>query len=240
MNAVVSGDGFMAKDIAIENTVMHTQAVAIRVNADMVVFYNVHINGFQDTLYAHSYKQFYSNCLISGTIDYIFGDAKAIFQNCELVVRKPLPKQACMVTAQGRVDPKSDGVTVIQNCHITAEKAFLEANPPFEAYLGRPWKNFSRTIVMQSNIDGFIQPAGWFPWSGTIYLDTLYYAEWQNRGPGSNTSQRVTWKGIEKKMSQQIADRWLAQSVYVTDDWVKKTGVPYSPGMMVVPNDPPK
>ncbi|KAG8370451.1 hypothetical protein BUALT_Bualt14G0118300 [Buddleja alternifolia] len=232
----VNSDGFFAKDIGIENTAGSAkhQAVAVRVSGDKAIFYNVHIDGYQDTLYAHNYRQYYRDCIISGTIDFIFGDAEAVFQKCRLVVRKPLDNQECMVTAQGRKDRRSVGVTVIQNCDIVAEPAFLSTKPALRAYLGRPWKEYSRTIIMQSNIDGFIAPEGWKPWQGTFALDTLYYGEYQNRGAGSNLSKRVKWKGIQK-ITPQIADSFTPGKLFTGDDlWVKSSGVPYVPGMMQV------
>ncbi|CAA0834229.1 Putative pectinesterase/pectinesterase inhibitor 28 [Striga hermonthica] len=229
----VNGEGFFAKDIGIENTAgpEKHQAVAVRASGDKAVFYNVHMDGYQDTLYAHAYRQYYRGCTITGTIDFIFGDAVAVFQNSRLVVRKPMDNQACMVTAQGRKDKRSLGVTVIQNCDIVAEPGFLAVKPALSAYLGRPWKEYSRTIIMQSNIDGFIAPEGWSPWMGTFALDTLYYGEYQNRGAGSNLSKRVTWKGI-KKITPKIAESFTPQVVFAGDEWVKGAGVPYVPGFV--------
>ncbi|KAK6138777.1 hypothetical protein DH2020_027474 [Rehmannia glutinosa] len=231
----VNGEGFIAKDIGIENTAGANkhQAVAVRASGDKAVFYNVHMDGFQDTLYAHAYRHFYRNCLISGTIDFIFGDAVAVFQNSRLVVRKPMDNQACMVTAQGRKDKRSVGVTVIQNCDIVAEPAFLAVKPALSAYLGRPWKEYSRTIIMQSNIDGFIAPEGWSPWMGTFALDTLYYGEYQNRGAGSNMAKRVKWKGIQK-ITPQIAKSFTPEVVFAGDEWVRGSGIPYVPGFVQV------
>ncbi|KAI3459253.1 hypothetical protein Pfo_015916 [Paulownia fortunei] len=231
----VNSDDFLAKDIAFENTAgpEKHQAVALRVSGDRAVFYNVHIDGYQDTLYSHTYRQYYRDCTISGTIDFIFGDALSIFQNCRFIVRKPMNNQACLVTAQGRVDPRSQGAIVIQNGDISAEPAFLQAQPPLKAYLGRPWKELSRTIIMQSNIGGFIAPEGWSPWAGTFALDTLYYGEYQNRGPGSNTAHRVNWKGI-KKITPQIAQSWTGGAAFGGDYWIKNAGVAYVPTLMQV------
>ncbi|KAL3641931.1 Condensin-2 complex subunit H2 [Castilleja foliolosa] len=229
----VNADDFFAHDIAFENTAGAEghQAVALRVSGDRAVFFNVHINGYQDTLYSHTYRQFYRDCVISGTIDFIFGDALAIFQNCQFVVRKPMDNQACMVTAQGRIDPRSQGAIIIQNGSIVAEPAFLQAPKPFIAYLGRPWKELSRTIIMQSNIDGFISPDGWSPWMGTFALDTLFYAEYQNRGPGSNQAHRVNWKGIQH-ISPEVADSWTPGKAFGGDFWIKDAGIPYVATMM--------
>ncbi|GFQ03399.1 putative pectinesterase/pectinesterase inhibitor 28 [Phtheirospermum japonicum] len=231
----VNGDGFIARDIGIENTAGPTkhQAVAVRASGDKAIFYNVHMDGFQDTLYAHAYRHYYRDCLISGTIDFIFGDAVAVFQNCRLVVRKPMDNQACMVTAQGRKDKRSVGITVLQNCDIVAEPAFLQTKPALDAYLGRPWKEYSRTIIMQSNIDPFIAPEGWSPWMGTFALNTLYYGEYQNRGAGAHMEKRVKWKGI-KKITPQLAKTFTPEAVFAGDEWVKTSGFPYVSGFVQV------
>lgn len=231
--SAINGEDFMAKDIGIENTAGAEghQAVAVRVSGDKAVFQNVNMDGYQDTLYSHTYRQFFRDCRISGTIDFIFGNSVAVFQNCQLVVRKPMENQGCMVTAQGRNDSNSVGITVIQNCTFSAEKELLDAKPPVKAYLGRPWKLYSRTIIMQSFIDAFIDPTGWSVWEGNFGLDTLYYGEYDNRGPGSDLSKRVTWKGIQK-MTPELAQGFTADKLFGGDEWVKNTGVPYVAGMM--------
>ncbi|XP_042054942.1 pectinesterase-like isoform X2 [Salvia splendens] len=231
--ATLYGDDFMAKDIGIENTAGASgrQAVAVRVSGDKAVFYNVHMSGYQSTLYAHIYRQFYRDCRITGTMDIIWGDAVAVFQNCDIAVRQPLANQICSVTAQSRNDTRGAGVTVVQNCTITAEKEFSEAKPPAKAYLGRPMKEYSRTIVMESSIDGFIDPEGWTEWMGTYGLDTLYYGEYNNRGAGADLAKRVTWKGIQK-MTPELAEGFTPAKVYAGDDsWVKNTAIPYVGGM---------
>jgi pectinesterase len=233
--AAVNGDYFTAKDITFENTAgpQGHQAVALRVSGDMAVFYNCRMSGFQDTLYTHSYRQFFRDCTISGTVDFIFGDAAVVFQNCKMIVRKPGPNQQCMVTAQGRKDHRGVGGIIIQNSIITGEPALMAANPPVKSYLGRPWKEYSRTIIMQSYIDRNIVPEGWSVWAGNYALDTCYYAEFGNRGPGASLSQRVNWRGI-KRISPEEAATYTPGTFLKGDHWIRITGFPYEAGMMRV------
>ncbi|XP_010547008.1 PREDICTED: probable pectinesterase/pectinesterase inhibitor 58 isoform X2 [Tarenaya hassleriana] len=224
----VNGEHFTAKDIGFENTAgpKGHQAVALRVSADYAVFHNCQIDGYQDTLYAHSHRQFYRDCTISGTIDYIFGDAKSFFQNCNMVVRKPMGGQSCMVTAQGRTDKRETTGIVLHNCRITGDPAYIPVKKTNKAYLGRPWKQFSRTIIMRTTIEDIIDPKGWLEWNGNFALDTLEYAEFENKGPGSNQATRVKWPGI-KKFTPRQAGEFTAGKFLQGGTWIPQTQVPY-------------
>ncbi|KAJ4841452.1 hypothetical protein Tsubulata_845010 [Turnera subulata] len=228
----ISGNHFMAKDIGFENSAgaVGHQAVALKVQSDKSVFYRCRMDGYQDTLYAHTYRQFYRDCTITGTVDFIFGNAAAVFQNCNLVVRKPLEKQECIVTAQGRGETHEVTGFVIQNCTITADEEYypLRLNNP--AFLGRPWRIYSRTIVMESQIDDLISPQGWFPWAGNFGLDTSFYSEYNNKGPGATQTKRVTWKGI-KNLTRHEIDGFTAAKFIQGDEWITSTGVPYTSGL---------
>lgn len=171
--------------------------MALRVSADKAIFHNCAMDGYQDTLYTHSYRQFYHGCNISGTIDFVFGDAAAVFQNCKMIINKPLANQECMVTAQGRKDRHSKGALILQGCIITADQEFLATIPMPKSYLGQPWKVFSRTIIMQSFIDRNIAPEGWSPWPGKFGLDTCYYAEFDNRGPSAD--RKGQWGSVSRR-----------------------------------------
>ncbi|XP_019164653.1 PREDICTED: pectinesterase-like [Ipomoea nil] len=230
----VEGDGFVGRDLTIENKAgaAKHQAVALRVSADMVAIHNCHIEAFQDTLYTHSYRQFYRDCTISGTIDFIFGDGSAVLQGCKMVVRKPEANQACMVTAQGRKDRRGVSGIVIQASQIIPDPALKTAQPPVKVFLGRPWKEFSRTIIMSTFIDGIVVPEGWSPWMGTAGLDTCWYAEYQNRGPGASLVKRVNWKGYKRNISPEIAKEFTAGVFIELDTWIKRAGIPYASGFM--------
>ncbi|KAL1803718.1 hypothetical protein ACET3Z_032365 [Daucus carota] len=229
----VDGFGFVARDIGFENTAGTggEQAVALRVSSDQAAFYNCKIDGFQDTLYAHVHRQYYRDCTISGTIDFIFGDAAALFQNCTLVVRKPGVNQANMVTAQGRKFDYEPTGFVLQNCKFTGEPDYLAAAATFKSYLGRPWKDYAKTMVLYSNIESVIDPTGWQPWPPNLYIDTCWYAEFGNTGPAAATTSRVTWQGI-KHVAKEEAETYVPGKFLRGDDWISATGVPYTSGVM--------
>ncbi|KAK1377892.1 Pectinesterase [Heracleum sosnowskyi] len=120
----VSAEGFLARDITIENNAgpKKQQAVALRINADLAAMYRVTIDGYQDTLYTHSFRQFYRECEIYGTTDYIFGNAAVVFQGCNIVSKLPLPGQFTVITAQSRDSLDKETGIAMQNCSILATK----------------------------------------------------------------------------------------------------------------------
>ncbi|CAH8343548.1 unnamed protein product [Eruca vesicaria subsp. sativa] len=225
---IIEGEHFTAKSIGIENTAgpEGRQAVAMRVSADYAVFYECKFDGYQDTLYVHSQRQFYRDCTITGTIDFVFGDAKCLLQNSVLVVRKPKRGQTCVVTAQGRSDRRESTGLVLQNCHITGDADFMALKPAKKVYLGRPWKRFSRTIMLMSALDDIVHPDGWLKWKGDFALKTLYYAEYSSAGLGANDSVRVKWPGV-KNITAEEAQLYTGGRFLGGDSWIPQTQVPY-------------
>ncbi|KAF2304991.1 hypothetical protein GH714_000939 [Hevea brasiliensis] len=227
------GDGFIAQDIRFVNTAgpQKHQAVALRVNADQSVINRCRIDAYQDTLYTHSNRQFYRDCFISGTVDFIFGNAGVVFQKCKIVARKPMSGQKNMVTAQGRTDPNQNTGTSIQKCDIKASSDLEPVKDSVQSYLGRPWKKYSRTVVMQSKIGDHIDPSGWSPWDGDFALKTLYYGEYMNKGPGAGTSERVKWPGYHVITSAAEAKKFTVAELIQGGKWLKSTGVDFIEGL---------
>ncbi|XP_078444819.1 putative pectinesterase/pectinesterase inhibitor 45 [Wolffia australiana] len=226
---VAIGDGFMAIAMGFRNTAgaIKHQAVALRVQSDRAIFLNCRVEGYQDTLYAQTHRQFYRGCVISGTVDFIFGDAAAVFQNCVLLVRRPLDNQQNIVTAQGRIDRRESTGFVLHNCRFVPDK---ELSPSTRSYLARPWKEYSRTIIMESTIGGFIDPEGYMPWEGDFALKTLFYAEYANRGPGAGLAKRVPWPGV-KALAKTQAQGYTVQAFIQGADWIPTAGAPVHLGM---------
>ncbi|KAL5983685.1 hypothetical protein ACLOJK_017776 [Asimina triloba] len=229
----VIGDSFMAKDIGFENSAgaAKHQAVALRVQSEKSIFYRCQMDGYQDTLYVHTHRQFYRECTISGTIDFIFGNSAVVFQNCKMVVRKPMDNQQNIVTAQGRKDRREPTAIIIHNCSVVADPALAPVRQKIRSYLGRPWKMYSRTFYIQSEIGDLIQPDGWLPWGGDFGLATCFYAEYDNRGAGADTSKRVTWKGI-KSLTPERAKKFTVSNFIAGNSWLTPAGVPFMPGLL--------
>lgn len=228
----VSGEWFVAVNITFKNVAgpWKHQAVALRNNADLSTFYRCRFEGYQDTLYAHSLRQFYRECDIYGTVDFIFGNAAAIFQNCNLFARKPMPGQKNIFTAQGRSDPNQNTGISIQNCTIQAAPDLAQDSDLTLSFLGRPWHNYSRTVIMQSYLGDVIAPVGWLEWNGTYGLDTLYYGEFENYGPRANTTMRVQWPGYSLMNASQ-AMNFTVYNFTMGDTWLPYTNVPFSQGL---------
>ncbi|XP_027360891.1 pectinesterase-like [Abrus precatorius] len=229
------GDGFIAQDIRFQNTAgpQKHQAVALRVGADRSVINRCRIDAYQDTLYAHSNRQFYRDSFITGTIDFIFGNAAVVLQKCKLVARKPMANQKNMVTAQGRDDPNQNTGTSIQQCDVIPSTDLKPVMDSIPTFLGRPWKNFSRTVVMQSLLSNHIDPAGWAEWDDKSkdFLYKLYYGEYMNKGPGAGTAKRVNWPGYHIITSEAEASKFTVKQFIQGDVWLKNTGVNYIEGL---------
>ncbi|KAG5251434.1 pectinesterase [Salix suchowensis] len=228
----VVGDNFIARDMTFRNTAgaNNHQAVALRSGSDFSVFYKCSFEGYQDTLYVHSQRQFYRECDIYGTVDFIFGNAAVVFQNCNIYARNP-PNKTNTITAQGRTDPNQNTGISIHNCRVTAASDLKPVQSSVKTYLGRPWKEYSRTVFMKTFLDSLINPAGWMPWSGNFALKTLYYGEYMNTGSGSSTANRVNWKGYRVITSSSEASKFTVGSFISGSNWLPATNIPFTAGL---------
>jgi len=189
----VSGDGFRAKNLTIQND-YHlkdphpSQAVALAITADRAVLENVRLLGAQDTLYAASKKdkpsrQYFKDCYIEGHVDFIFGDAKAFFDRCHI---HGIAHQTVMITAQSKTRPDQDSAYAFDRCLITADKDAKEV------WFGRAWRPLATVVFMRSRIEAPLEPAGWREWTPgkTETLNTATFAEYASTGPGASPPTR--------------------------------------------------
>lgn len=220
----VSGKGFIARDITFRNTAgpSHHQAVALRVDSDQSAFYRCSMEGYQDTLYAHSLRQFYRECNVYGTIDFIFGNGAIVIQNSNIYTRTPLPYQKVTITAHGRKSPH-------QSTGFSIQDSFVYGNQP--TYLGRPWKAYARVVYMNTYLSAMVQPRGWLEWYGNFALNTLYFGEYRNYGPGASPAGRVKWLGFHIIRDTSEAVFFTVQRFIDGMSWLPATGVRFSAGL---------
>ncbi len=180
----VNGNGFQADNLTFENTAGNTgQAVAIAVRADRVIFKDCRFLGHQDTLFADFGRQYYLDSYIEGGVDFIFGNATAVFDHSHLHANGP-----GFLTAQSRTAPDQTTGYVILNSTVTSDDL---GGRSFG--LGRPWRPYSRVIFINTALPANLAPEGWNNWGKGSNEATAYYAESNSTGPGASPSTRVPW-----------------------------------------------
>ncbi|MES2418208.1 MAG: pectinesterase family protein [Bacteroidota bacterium] len=193
--ALVQGNDFKAENLTFQNTAgLVGQAVALQVEADRVVIKNYRIIGNQDTLFpsADTSRQYYVDCYIEGTTDFIFGAATVVFERCQIHSKKN-----SYITAASTSQNQTYGF-VFLNCKLTADTAFKKV------YLGRPWRPYAKTVFINTEIGAHILPAGWQVWNENKNHETTFYAEYGSYGPGFVKEARVNWsKQLTKKQAKQ-------------------------------------
>ena len=198
-------DSFTAENITFENASGPVgQAVALSVGGDKVVFRNCRFLGFQDTIYTfgNTARQYFYKCYIEGTVDFIFGAATALFEKCEIFC-----KRSGYITAASTPEGQKFGY-VFLNCKISgnaSEKSF---------YLGRPWRPNAQVVFIKCELPALIKPEGWHNWGKESNEQTAFYAEYKNRGAGSQPQNRVSWS---RQLTKEEAAAYTKKNMF--GDW---------------------
>ena len=219
----VRGDDFRARHLTVANDYwlrnpVPSQAVALFITGDRAVVEDVRMLGSQDTLYAASRKcegpdcrisrQYFRDCYVEGHVDFIFGNSKAFFENCEI---HAIPHDEVMLTAHMRTGPDEDRAYVFDGCHITSEPGVGTL------WFGRPWRDYSRVIFLNTRIDAELHPDGWREWTPgtTNRLTTAFYAEYASTGIGR---PRLAREPYSRQLSAVEARQWSAKQLLAGDD----------------------
>lgn len=180
----IFGNNFTAEYLTFENAAGPVgQAVAVRITADKVRFFHCRFLGFQDTLYTHGNesRQYYFDCYIEGTVDFIFGSSTALFDSCVIYGKK-----GGYFTAASTAQQKAFGY-VFRNCRFTGDAA------DGSFYLGRPWRPYAKVLIVNSYLSAIVNKTGWDNWGNPANESTTTYAEFGNTGEGAATTARVSW-----------------------------------------------
>ena len=181
----ITGNDFTAQHITFRNDAGFTagQAVAVEARGDHATFLDDSIIGNQDILFLNSEasRQFYRDCYIEGTTDFIFGAATAWFEHCHIHSKKN-----SHVTAASTPRDHPYGF-VFDSCTLTGDSALDRVS------LGRPWRPYASVVYLHCWLGKHILPDGWANWNQTENYKTARYAEYDNSGPGANPAARVPW-----------------------------------------------
>lgn len=204
-SVLIEGNDFYAENLTIRNTSGQVgQAVALNINADRVIINNCSLLGNQDTLFtsAGGKVNYFKDCYIEGTTDFIFGDATTLFENCTIHSKKN-----SYITAASTRQESSYGY-VFKNCKLTADENTTQV------YLGRPWKSYAKTVFMNCEMGKHIRPEGWHNWSKPDAEKTAFYAEYNCSGSGFQPEKRVAWS---HQLTKEEAKKYTIENVLGSD-----------------------
>lgn len=178
----IAGHDFYAENITFENSFgVGSQAVAVLVEADRSIFKKCRFLGWQDTLYAKNGRQYYVDSYIEGSVDYIFGQAAAVFENSLIHT-----KGDGYITAPMRFAADEPAGFIFHKCRLTT------SDTKNGVYLGRPWRDYGRTVFLNTQMEAHIRPEGWHHWE-PHREKTAYFAEYGSSGKGASLEKRVAW-----------------------------------------------
>ncbi|PJJ62577.1 pectinesterase family protein [Chryseobacterium geocarposphaerae] len=213
----IYSNNFTAKNVSFENSSGRVgQAVAVLTSGDRISFENCRFLGNQDTLYLKGVqdspdktkpsRNYFKNCYIEGTTDYIFGAGTAVFENCTIYSKET----ASYVTAASTPQENEFGFVFINSKIIGNAKEN-------SVYLGRPWRPFAKTVYVNCELNSTIQPVGWHNWNKPDAEKTTLYAEFNSKGNGSDISKRVSWS---HQITEEESKKYTTQNILKgKDNW---------------------
>uniref|UniRef100_A0A7N0T2Y6 Pectinesterase n=1 Tax=Kalanchoe fedtschenkoi TaxID=63787 RepID=A0A7N0T2Y6_KALFE len=217
----VFATNFIAQNISFMNVApipkpgaMDAQAVAVRVSGDEAAFWGCGFFGAQDTLHDDKGRHYFKECFIQGSIDFIFGNGRSLYENCQLISMAnpvPLGKRSVdgSVTAQGRVTKDENTGFSFVNCSIGGSGRI---------WLGRAWRPYSRAVFAFTNMSDIIAPEGWNNFNDPTREQTVFYGEYNCTGSGANMTMRAPFG---RRLNDTDVSPFLNTSFIDGDVWLQ-------------------
>ncbi|KAF2923839.1 pectinesterase QRT1 isoform X1 [Oryza sativa Japonica Group] len=212
-SVAVEADYFCASHITFENSAaaaapgaVGQQAVALRLSGDKTVLYKCRILGTQDTLFDNIGRHYLYNCDIQGSIDFIFGNARSLYQGCTL---HAVATSYGAIAASQRSSPSEESGFSFVGCRLTGSGML---------YLGRAWGKYSRVVYSYCDLSGIIVPQGWSDWGDQSRTKTVLFGEYNCKGPGASTKQRVPWS---RTLTYDEARPFIGRSFINGEQWLR-------------------
>ncbi len=225
---MVDANGFTARGLTIENAAgpgaEAGQALALYADGDRLFFDRCKLLGHQDTLFTAPLppseyepggfrgpkefaprvmgRHYYHKCLIQGEVDFIFGGAAAWFEDCDLISLETGREINGYVAAPSTPEGEKFGY-VFRRCRFTGrcrEKS---------VYLGRPWRDHAKAVLLACELGPHIRPEGWHDWGKASARGASYFREYRSTGPGAQ-GERPDWTG---QLSEEEAGAYTKEAV---------------------------
>ncbi|KAF9606426.1 hypothetical protein IFM89_025115 [Coptis chinensis] len=183
----VASDYFVATELTIENTIdargggVGMQAVALKVSGDKAMFFRVTVRGTQDTILDLTGTHYYYQCFIQGSVDFICGNARSLFEDCTL---KSMARRSGAIAAHHRNSTEENTGFSFYKCKVTGTGI---------NYLGRAWGRYARIVYSLCRFQNIINPSGWADWGDPSRQQTVTFGEYECRGRGADKTNRVGW-----------------------------------------------
>ncbi len=202
-----NAENFSAFNITFQNSAgmgdVVGQAVAVYVDCDKAVFKNCRFLARQDTLLTAPMhedikrepkilnRQYFEDCYIEGDVDFIFGGATAVFKNCEICGLDRSKEINGYYTAACTAENIEFGY-VFMNCKFTTDSA-----KDGTYYLGRPWREFAKTVFLNCEMGAHIHKESFSKWKNfEERSETCYYAQYMSIGKGFDKENIAKWTYI--------------------------------------------
>ncbi|XP_038983541.1 pectinesterase QRT1 isoform X1 [Phoenix dactylifera] len=212
-SVAVESDYFCANGITFENTAQGAvpgaigmQAVALRLSGDKAIVYRCRILGSQDTLFDHMGRHYFLECYVQGSIDFIFGNARSLYQGCTL---HAVAMSYGAVAASQRNSPKDDSGFSFLDCRLDGSGIL---------YLGRAWGRYARVVYSYCQLEGIIIPEGWSDWGDPSRTRTAWFGEFNCSGKGANLRKRVQWA---RSLNYDEARPFLDRNYIHGNQWLR-------------------
>ncbi|WP_210518045.1 pectinesterase family protein [Hymenobacter terricola] len=207
-SVLVQANDFSAENITFENNAGYTagQAVALHVEGDRCTFRNCRVVGNQDILFlsTNHTRQYFKDCYLEGTTDFIFGASTAVFDHC--VIKS---KKNSFITAASTPAGQRFGF-VFLSCKLTADTALAK-----KVNLGRPWRPNAKVLYLNAEMGSHITATGWDNWKNPENEKTAYFAEYNSTGPGANPKGRVAWS---HQLTAKEARQYTVKAVFAASE----------------------